>query len=156
VWLERVSSTSLVVAAALSLFYRLCCLRADRLSAPMEEDHEVTTKEDGADGNDDDDTQEEECYSGYSSWPIQNIKEPHENDVLFGRGGMYTTNHNMPPFVTCVLVWRLVRLFVDRRCWWLMTLILTNTPIPCGCLTRRHLPPRGQPAVPPNGRRPKD
>ena len=33
----------------------------------------------------------EELKKKYADWPLRNIKEPHENDVMFGRGG--GTNH---------------------------------------------------------------
>ncbi len=38
----------------------------------------VNVKEKGANEEDEDD---------YSNWPMSNIKDPHENDVLYGRGG---------------------------------------------------------------------
>lgn len=34
----------------------------------------------------------EELKEKYKDWPLQNIKEPHENDVMYGRGG--GTNHH--------------------------------------------------------------
>ena len=35
---------------------------------------------------------EEELRKKYADWPLKNIKEPHENDVMYGRGG--GTNHH--------------------------------------------------------------
>merc|ERR1712032_216705 len=34
----------------------------------------------------------EELKEKYKDWPLKNIKDPHENDVLYGRGG--GTNHH--------------------------------------------------------------
>lgn len=34
----------------------------------------------------------EELKKKYANWPLRNIKEPHENDVMYGRGG--GTNHH--------------------------------------------------------------
>ena len=30
----------------------------------------------------------------YSDWPVRDIKEPHNNDVLYGRGGKFNTLAN--------------------------------------------------------------
>jgi hypothetical protein len=35
---------------------------------------------------------EDELRKKYANWPLRNIKEPHDNDVMYGRGG--GTNHH--------------------------------------------------------------
>ena len=39
-----------------------------------------------------DEKKKEELRKKYANWPLRNIKEPHENDVMYGRGG--GTNHH--------------------------------------------------------------
>jgi hypothetical protein len=39
-----------------------------------------------------DEKKKEELKKKYANWPLRNIKEPHDNDVMYGRGG--GTNHH--------------------------------------------------------------
>lgn len=61
---------------------------------------EGENKEDGAEGGKDSDKEAEEAKDGEGDeekkpkidpkdWPLRDIKEPTDNDVLFGRGGEY-------------------------------------------------------------------
>jgi hypothetical protein len=77
-------------------------------SSDMKEEKEATvaSKKDEEDKDDDDDDDEEEeeeppkkkvelteeQKKEYLNWPLREIKEPHEHDVLYGRGG--GTNHH--------------------------------------------------------------
>lgn len=42
-----------------------------------------------------DEGKEKPTKKKYNNWPLREIKEPHENDVLYGRGG--GTNHRKLP-----------------------------------------------------------
>lgn len=55
---------------------------------------------DKADSNDEEDKvsdeekkkKEDELRKKYANWPLRNVKEPHDNDVMYGKGGK--TNHH--------------------------------------------------------------
>jgi hypothetical protein len=83
---------------------------ADSTSKQSEEDPEDAVLEDAINDESDDkkeaenqkekkkETPEEkqkreELKKKYANWPLQNIKEPHDNDVMYGRGG--GTNHHV-------------------------------------------------------------
>jgi hypothetical protein len=42
----------------------------------------------GEAGDSKDEEKKEEDKKKYANWPFRDIKEPHANDVLYGRGGM--------------------------------------------------------------------
>lgn len=52
-------------------------------------DSTATREDDSTKKNPED---EESCDKDYANWPMKDIKEPHQNDVLYGRGG--GTNHH--------------------------------------------------------------
>jgi hypothetical protein len=37
----------------------------------------------------------EELKKKYADWPLRDVKEPHENDVMYGRGGESNTNEHI-------------------------------------------------------------
>lgn len=59
------------------------------------EDNDSKDEEDGKSDDEDEETKkkrEAELKEKYKDWPLRGIKEPHENDVMYGRGG--GTNHH--------------------------------------------------------------
>jgi hypothetical protein len=54
----------------------------------MKEEEKVKEEEDAEEKK----KKEDELRKKYANWPLRNIKEPHDNDVMYGRGG--GTNHH--------------------------------------------------------------
>ena len=60
-------------------------------SAVLDDKNESTTDTEIGDEPDVQETEEltEEMKLKYANWPYRDIKEPHANDVLYGRGGKF-------------------------------------------------------------------
>lgn len=52
---------------------------------------EQGSKESGEKGSGES-SEEKKDEEKYKDWPFRNVKEPHANDVLYGRGGTLTPN----------------------------------------------------------------
>jgi hypothetical protein len=68
---------------------------AKREDENKNEDNDSKDEEDGKSEDEDEETKkkrEAELKEKYKDWPLRGIKEPHENDVMYGRGG--GTNHH--------------------------------------------------------------
>jgi hypothetical protein len=59
-----------------------------------EEDSKEEKKEDVSEESEEEKKKkQEELRKKYANWPLRNIKDPHDNDVMYGRGG--GTNHHL-------------------------------------------------------------
>eukprot|EP00980_Cylindrotheca_fusiformis_P000610 scaffold154_cov129-Cylindrotheca_fusiformis.AAC.27 len=62
-------------------------VKDDSDTAEVVEDKEATKRK-----AEEDRKKKEELQKKYANWPLRNIKDPHDNDVMYGRGG--GTNHH--------------------------------------------------------------
>ena len=62
----------------------------DKTSAVEDGEEAKDAEESAAKGGEDGDDEEKKPKSEPKDWPMRDIKEPGDNDVLFGRGGEYS------------------------------------------------------------------
>jgi hypothetical protein len=58
-----------------------------------EDSKEEKKEEDSEESEEEKKKKQEELRKKYANWPLRNIKDPHDNDVMYGRGG--GTNHHL-------------------------------------------------------------
>jgi hypothetical protein len=74
----------------------------DKSNTPKDADSsQSSAKEKKKDGESEDMHDGEKPKKKYTTWPLREIKEPHENDVLYGRGG--GTNHRTFICAICIV-----------------------------------------------------